>query len=116
MYFMAQTGYNEDMKIEISSKKLDLIPSITEYVEDKMGLLAKLVQKLELEGDLHLKVHIGRTTAHHHKGEVYEATADLALPGAHLRAQETDEDMRAAIDAVKETMEREIRKYKTKRA
>jgi putative sigma-54 modulation protein len=102
------------MKIEISSKNFDLTPSITQYIEDKLGLIAKHIQKFELEGDLHLKVQVGRTTEHHNKGEVYEAVVDLPMPGTNLRAADSSEDLRAAIDVVRNNLEREIEKYKAK--
>lgn len=102
------------MKIEISSKNFDLTPSITQYIEEKLGLIEKHIQKLELEGDLHLKVHVGRTTEHHNKGEVYEASADLPVPGTNLRAEDSSEDLHAAIDAIRDNLEREIEKYKAK--
>jgi len=40
--------------------------------------------------------------------------ANLDLPGEVLRAEEDSNDVRAAIDAVKDKLKREIEKYKTK--
>lgn len=102
------------MKIEISSKNIELLPSITEYINEKMGTLGRHVQKFELEGELILRVRIGRITAHHQKGEVFEAVADLVLLGVNLRAEKTSEDMRAAVDMVRDALAQEIEKHKEK--
>lgn len=102
------------MKIELSSKNIELLPSLTEYVDEKMGMLEKHLQKFEMEGELHLKMRIGRITEHHQKGEVFEASADLVLPGVNLRADKTHEDMHAAVDLVRDALIQEIEKYKAK--
>lgn len=104
------------MKIEITSKNLELTPSLTTHVNEKMGMLEKHLQKLEMEGELLLRVRIGRTTAHHHKGDVFEATGDLALPGAHLRAEKMNEDVHTAVDQVRDMLAQEIEKYKDTRS
>lgn len=104
------------MKIEISSKNIELLPSLTDYINEKMGMLEKHAQKFELEGDLPLKVRIGRITAHHQKGDVFEVVADLILPGENLRAERTHEDMHVAVDMVRDTLAQEIEKYKAKRS
>ena len=102
------------MTIEIGAKNMELTPSLAAYAEEKLGALDRHLEKFELEGKLPLKLRIGRITAHHHKGDVYEASADLALPHAHLHAQEVNEDLRAAIDALHDTLAHEIEKYKAK--
>ena len=103
------------MKIEISTKNIDLSPSLNIYIEEKMGVLEKHVSKFELEGNLHLRVRIGRVSAHHNKGEVFEASADMAMPGGvTLRADKTHEDLHAAIDQARDALIQEIEKYKAK--
>lgn len=102
------------MKVDISSKNIDLLPSLVEYVNEKLGALERHVQKFELEGELQLRVRIGRVSAHHQKGDVFEAAADLALPGASLRADKVNEDLHAAVDMVRDALVQEIEKYKAK--
>lgn len=102
------------MKIEISSKNIELLPSLADYINEKMGMLEKHAQKLELEGDLHLKIRIGRVSAHHQKGDVFEAAADLILPGTNLHSEKTHEDLHTAIDLVRDTLAQEIEQYKEK--
>ena len=102
------------MIIEIAGKHLEITPSLREYAEEKLGSLGKFVEKYDASGGVELKVSLGRVSAHHHKGEVYEAVADLILPKQVLRAEEYSEDAHAAIDIVREKLSREIETYKAK--
>jgi putative sigma-54 modulation protein len=101
------------MKIIIKATNLELTGPLQVYIEDKIGGLDKFLQSFE--GDnLQVRVEVGRLTRHHQHGEVYHVDANLDLPGKVLRAEEDGEDVRAAIDAVKGKLRREIEKYKTK--
>ena len=102
------------MKINISVKNLELSPAIREYIEKKMGSLNKFMKKWETEGSVKLSFDAGRTTKHHYKGNIYYAEANLKIPGKMIRAYKTNEDLHAAIDAVKEVLSAEIKQYKEK--
>ena len=104
------------MKIEITSKNLDLTAPIRTYIQDKLGNIERLIGKMDMEegGELQLKMTIERATAHHHKGEVFRAAADLVLPKKNLHAQEFNKDIRIAIDAVRTKLAAEVKKYKEK--
>ena len=102
------------MKIEISSKNIELLPSLNAYIEEKIGMLQKHVQKFESEGETSVRVRIGRTSEHHHKGEIFEVSADLALPGTSLHADKTDADLHTAVDLVRDALAYEAEKYKDK--
>lgn len=103
------------MQIIIQATKLKLTPSIEIHTKNKLGTLAKFIQKFDETGQAGIWVEIGRTTRHHRHGEVYMAEADLRLPGKILRAVEYDEDIRAAIDKLRTALRHEIEKYRTKR-
>lgn len=100
------------MNLDISGKNLDLTPSIKTYIEEKLGGIDRFVAKFDQEGGVDLRVTVGRTTEHHHKGEVYLAATDLHLPGKTLRAEESDADLRVAIDGVRKKLLAEIETYK----
>jgi len=102
------------MKINITIKNLEISPSIKEYIENKMASLDKLMKRWEAEGSVELNFDAGRTTKHHHKGNVYYAEANLKVPGKMIRAHKTNEDLHAAIDEVKEVLAEEIKEYKEK--
>ena len=59
-----------------------------------------------------MSVEIARTTRHHHKGDVFRAEANVALPGKMIRAEQATKDMRTAIDRVRNTLRLEIAKYR----
>ncbi len=101
------------MHIDVSAKNLDLTASLDAYIRRKLGALDKLVRKYEELGEVELKAKIERITAHHHKGDVYAATADLVLPHRDLRAEITDADVRRAIDLVRDKLRAEIKKYRS---
>ena len=102
------------MKITIKATNLDLTPSLNTYINEKLGSLSKFIKKFDDEGVAELRIEVARTTAHHHKGEVFMAEANLRLPKKILRAVETNSDMRASIDIVRGKLHQEILKYKTR--
>lgn len=103
------------MKINIKSDGLDMTPAIKQFIEEKIGSLDKFIKRFEGYGDAKATVEIARTTKHHQHGEVYYAEANLNINGEVIRAEQTDENIRAAIDKVKDTLKLEIKKYKGKK-
>lgn len=99
------------MKISIQAPNLELTPALTEFIEQKIGGLDKFLKKFHPENVL-ARVDVGRSTRHHRHGNVYHVDVTLLLPGGTVRAADDDEDVRKAIDAVKEKLQREIKKFK----
>lgn len=62
-----------------------------------------------------IKVEVGKTTRHHKKGKVYRAEINLPAFGRMLRAEEEAENIHAAINIIKEEIERQIKKFKERR-
>lgn len=102
------------MKINIKAINLDITPSLTTYINEKLGALSKFLKKFDEKGVAELWLEVARTTKHHRKGEVFEAAADLRLPKKILRAEEESGDVRTAIDSVKDKLHLEIEKYRTR--
>lgn len=100
------------MKLNIKCTNFEFTPIISQYIEGKLGLLDKLIEKFDIEGGVRSDVEVGRTTQHHLKGPVYRAEINLHLPGKMLRAEHEDFDLRIAIDRAKGKLQREIVKYK----
>ena len=92
---------------------MKLTPSITRHVEEKLGGLSHLLDAKH-ETLAELRVEVGKSTQHHHKGEVFYAEANLKMGGEFLRATANHEDLHAAINDVRDELERQLHKHKTK--
>lgn len=97
------------MKINIKTKNLSLTPSLEEYINEKIGSLEKFITIAEIF------VEVEKETKHHRHGEVFNAEVQILLPGKSLLAKATGEDLLMAIVEVKDQMQQEIKKYKTKK-
>lgn len=97
--------------MDIRAKDLDLTDALRQYVDKRIGSLDKHLSRFD-EDVILAEVELTRTTKHHRQGDVYYAEVNLRLPGKLLRATHTDSDIRKSIDKVKDTLQREIRKYK----
>lgn len=102
------------MKINIRANKIELTPSMSKYIEDKIRSLEKFIKVFEVGGESKVVIEMARTSKHHLHGEVFCAEASLNLKKHILRAEEIDEDAYAAIDKVKDTLKTEILKLKEK--
>jgi len=100
------------MQIDIEATNIELTAPLREYIEEKMGKLNKFLKPFE-GSDLRVRVEVARTSKHHRQGDVYRAEANLYLPGKILRAEHKSDDIRVAINQVKDKLQREIRKHKT---
>jgi len=97
------------MKIIIKTKNLSLTPSLEQYINEKIGSLEKFVNTSEIF------VEIEKETKHHRHGDVFVAKAQIDLTGKSLIAESKGDDLLLAIVGVKDEMQQEIKKYKTKK-
>lgn len=98
------------MKMNISGKNMDLTEPIKEYVEKKIGGLKKFFDQI-IQAD----VTVGLTTTSQNKGKIYVAECKLSVPGNDLYASKVEEkDLYKAIDKIKDYLESELKKHKTK--
>jgi len=102
------------MNIDLKGTNLDLTPSLKTYINDKFSGITKVIKKFEENGESELRIEVARTTKHHHKGDVFMAEANLNINGKLFRATKTVEDVRKAIDIIKDELQLQIEKYKDK--
>lgn len=100
------------MQIIIKTKNLSSPASIEDLVKKRMASVIKMSSAFKESSEL--LVELERVTRHHRKGDVFSAEAMINLPGKNLVAKAHGEDLKKLIVEVREELEREIRKYKTK--
>lgn len=99
------------MKINLKAKNFSLTPSIEAYLKEKINSLDKF---LSLDDSICADIELAKTTKHHQKGEIFRAEVNLKVPGRLIRAAAEEWDLRVAIDAVKDNLQREIKSNKEK--
>lgn len=98
------------MKLIVSGKNLEVSDGLKEYVEKKIGRLDRYLPSLT-EARVELAVEPTKAATHR---EVVQVT--LRANGTILRGEERSSDLRAAVDVVVEKLEKQIERYKGKRA
>ncbi|MFC7393851.1 ribosome hibernation-promoting factor, HPF/YfiA family [Scopulibacillus cellulosilyticus] len=93
------------MNFNIRGENIEVTPSLRDYAEKKVKKLERYFDS-PLASDVHINMHV------HNNEQVIEVT--IPMQGLLLRAEESHEDLYAAIDLVVEKLERQTRKYKTK--
>ncbi len=92
------------MQITVRGKNIDVTPALRDYVEKKVGKLARFFEGMEPKAQVTLSVEKERRSV--------EVT--IPLNSWVLRGEEETDDMYASVDLVVEKLERQVRKYKTK--
>jgi len=93
----------DNMKVEIYGKNVNVTDSLREMVERKLGKLDKFFYK-----DIDIKVVLSV--------EKLRQIIEITIPfgGTIIRAEEVTDDMYHSIDKAVDVVERQIRKYKSK--
>ncbi len=100
------------MNITFQGTNLDLNDDIRAFVEEKLNDAFKAFGKINTD-PIRVAVELERTTRHHRKGDtLYRAEANVSVPGRLIRAEESSDDLKQAIVAMKETLTREIRQWR----
>ena len=91
------------MKIFIKGRKLSITPAIRQHIEEKIGHLDHYLDNII---DAHVTLRTERTS------QIVDVL--LNLKNYFIKAEERSPDMYASIDLVRDRLEQQIRKYKTK--
>jgi len=103
------------MRTTIRQKDLEITPSLQEYIEKKVVQSVQKLLKRDASTDLPvLDIEVARATKHHHKGNVFHASATLTIGKRVMRADATDADIHAACDQLENELKREIDTFKSK--
>jgi len=102
------------MRIIIKATNTKLSPSISQYIEEKIGGLDRFLESYNQEL-VNAKVEVSKVTRDQRHGEIFRAEVNLSIEGRLIRAEETAESLLAAIDLVKDELSREIKRDKNKK-
>ena len=108
------------MNIILKIKNLKLTESFKIFIKDKIGGVKKFLKsfnkgKTDSQKDaLEVFVEVEKETKHHRKGDVFKAEAKINIPGKSFMAKAHGDDLGEAVTEVRDELEREIKKYKTK--
>lgn len=100
------------MRINTKGTGMSLTPEISEYVEKRIGAVLKF--DVAADPSSLCEVEIGVRSRHHQSGDIYYAEANLRVPGHELRATAEGATVNEAIDAVKDELQKELRRLKGK--
>lgn len=100
------------MRTTLKGTGIELTPALTNYVNEKIGMLDKLLINC---GDVLASVEIGKETKHHKTGNWFFAEINLSCPGKTLRHVVEEADLYAAIDKAKDGMAEEVRTYEKRK-
>lgn len=95
------------MNLQMTGKNLELTPALKAYVDDKIGGLSKYNEFIT-------EIRVGLEDVREEHKLQFRATAQVHAGHEVLFTEEVAGDMYAAIDIVKDEMERQLRDLKNK--
>lgn len=98
------------MKTTIKATNLDLTPEIKKAIEEKIGVLDRLIPDIKTPLEAYIEVAV--ETRHHQKGKIYYAEANVKVLGEVIRAEAREENIFKAIGAVRAELQALLKKYK----
>ena len=96
---------------------MELAEAIKDYVIIRETNLGRLLKKIEesKEGEAFINFEVAKNTNHHKSGSVFHADCLINIKGEKFYSSADEEDLYQAIDAVKESLFREISKSKDRK-
>ena len=94
------------LRYQVRGENLEITQAIREYVETKVSKLEKYFAD-SLDANVYANAKV-------YKNNKKKIEITVPLKGVTLRAEETNEDLYAAVDLVIDKLERQMRKHKTK--
>lgn len=91
------------MQIDVTGQHLDVTPALRDYITGKLGRLERHFDKVT---NVHAVLSVEKLRQ--------KAEATINVNGASLHANAEDGDMYAAIDALVDKLDRQIKKHKEK--
>lgn len=104
------------MNVNLQGKNIELTDAIKDHVLKRVTNLEKLLSGIEEKGgNVNINFDVGKSTQHHKGGAVFHADCLVNIGGQEFYSSADEEDLYVAIDAVKESLFREISKNKDRK-
>ena len=100
------------MNINIKTTTITLTPAISDYVDKRIGTIDKFLQD---DSTVQCDLELARTTNHHKQGDIFKAEAHVVGKDKNIYATEEHEDLYTAIDALRDSLLREIKSTTAKK-
>jgi len=101
------------MKITaISARDFDLTQTIKDYIDEKVSSLEKYTMKMEPA--VEARIEVSKVAERRHKGDLFQCSITIGVPGGTIRSKGENEDLYAAIDEMKGDAGRQLRAFKEK--
>jgi putative sigma-54 modulation protein len=91
------------MQLDVTGHHVEVTPALRDYVQTKLG---RIERHFDAVTDVHCILTVEKLR---HKAE-----ATVQVSGGRLYADSTEEDMYAAIDALIDKLDRQVKKHKEK--
>jgi putative sigma-54 modulation protein len=91
------------MRVHLSGHHVEVTPALRSYVEKKLGRILRRFDRLI---DVHCILTVEKLR--------HRAESTVKLRGSTIHAASTEEDMYAAIDALADKLEEQVRRHKEK--
>lgn len=92
------------MNTNIKATNMELTRAISDYINKRLSGINKFIK----EANIIARVEVGKTTNHHHKGDVFRAEFDIEVSGLKFYTVSEKDDLYKAIDDAKEEIIRQI--------
>lgn len=97
--------------VETHGTHMELTEAIKVHLEKRLKKLAFLLDGVE---PADIRADLGKTSEHHHKGEIFRAELNLQLPGNLLRVEKVTDDLYKSIDEAAKVLGEQVKKWKDK--
>ena len=91
------------MQLSVTGHHIDITPALRDFVQSKLGKIERHVDNVT---DIHCILTVEKL--------VHKAEANVQLAGTTIHADSSAADMYAAIDALVDKLDRQVKKYKEK--
>ncbi len=109
------------MEIRIRTKNMVLTGHLEDYTREKLlkvnkflTFLTEDIEDEKLHPTVEMDIEIEKITKGQNKGEVYRVEAQMFLPKASLRAEDTSTTPKEAVSEVRYELQRQVKTYKEK--